>query len=197
MARKCCPLCHYPEASCVCEYLLSPINNHTHVWIARHPHEQTQAKSTVPLMLLALENITVVHGEQPEDFSSIQALPKAHTRLLYPSENAQAVEQVGSNADIRHLVVLDGTWSKVHKLMQLNPWLADFECVSFESTPSNQYHLRKANRENSLSTLEATAHCLQHLEALDTSPLHTLLAGFIEKQTAHMPESVKQRYLKC
>ena len=41
-----------------------------------------------------------------------------------------------------------------------------FKTVSFKQLPQNQYLIRKAPREDSLSTLEAVAHSLHLIEGL-------------------------------
>jgi DTW domain-containing protein YfiP len=104
-------------------------------------------------------------------------------------------EEVNQPA-IETLVVLDGTWKKVHKMLMLNPWLMSLPHVSFSDLPKNQYHIRKAEQAFSLSTLEATAHFLHLYEAISPEPLYRALAGMIEQQTRLMPADVKQRYLR-
>ena len=195
MARSLCNQCHYPIKSCVCRFVRR-VDNQISVWVLQHPHEVSQAKSTTPLLQLSLTSVQVCIGELPSDFSQIQALPTEHCAVLYPSADATAVETL-NNTDrsaIKHLIVLDGTWSKVHRLWQSNPWLHTLKAVSFAHVPNSRYLIRKANREQSLSTIEACAHCLHYLEQLDTTDLLTLLDGFVEVQTQHMPSHVRSRY---
>ncbi|WP_462158196.1 tRNA-uridine aminocarboxypropyltransferase [Pseudoalteromonas sp. GB56] len=195
MARPLCSQCQYPITCCVCRFVQS-VNNQISVWILQHPHEVSQAKSTTPLLQLALKNAHICIGEMPNDFSQVTALDASQCAVLYPSQTAQHIETLNQSekSNIKHIIVLDGTWSKVHKLWQQNPWLHALTAISFEHAPQSRYRIRKANRENSLSTLEATAYCLHQLEALDTKPLFKLLDGFVEVQTQHMPEHVKSRY---
>ncbi|WP_105199802.1 MULTISPECIES: tRNA-uridine aminocarboxypropyltransferase [unclassified Pseudoalteromonas] len=193
MARLLCSHCHYPPSSCVCPFV-TKVNNRIKLWVLQHPHEQKQAKSTTPLLQLGLTNMQLCVGEHPEDFSEVRAIADKACALLYPTDTAEPVEQC--TAPIEHIIVLDGTWSKVHRLWQQNPWLHKLKALSFAQVPANRYHIRKANREQSLSTLEASAYCLAQLEGLDTHPLLHLLDGFVTMQTKQMPAAVKQRYQK-
>ncbi|WP_105255595.1 tRNA-uridine aminocarboxypropyltransferase [Pseudoalteromonas sp. T1lg75] len=193
MARPLCSRCHYPPSSCVCPFV-NQIDNRIKLWVLQHPHEQKQAKSTTPLLQLGLTNVQLCVGELPEDFAEVRAISEQACALLYPSTDAEPVEQ--SHSPLEHIIVLDGTWSKVHRLWQQNPWLHELKALSFDQVPASRYHIRKANREQSLSTLEASAYCLAHLEGLDTRPLLHLLEGFVTMQTKQMPAAVKQRYQK-
>ncbi|MEO2265747.1 tRNA-uridine aminocarboxypropyltransferase [Pseudoalteromonas sp. YIC-656] len=195
MTRPLCSQCQYPISSCVCRFVQS-VNNEINVWILQHPHEASQAKSTTPLLQLALQQAHICVGEVPGDFSQVTALDPLHCAVLYPSQSATPLEtmNIADKSVIKHIIVLDGTWSKVHRVWQQNLWLHAIKGISFANVPRSRYRIRKANRENSLSTLEATAYCLQQLEQLDTAPLFKLLDGFVEVQTQHMPEHVKSRY---
>lgn len=195
MSRLVCQQCHYPKPSCICHAVVG-VNNRCKIWVLQHPHEVKQAKNTVRLLQLALNKIEVVVGQYPDDFTQIAALPLANTALLYPSEQARFLDEAscGANAQLQNLVVLDGTWKKTHRLLQQNPWLTQFQCVSFSRLPTNQYTIRKANKANSLSTLEAVAHSLHLIEQCPAEPLLHLLTAFIDKQTQHMSDEVKRRY---
>jgi DTW domain-containing protein YfiP len=55
---------------------------------------------------------------------------------------------------VRKVLVLDGTWRKVRRLLLLNPWLNDLGCLALTPTSASRY-LRKSLREDGVSTLEA------------------------------------------
>ncbi|WP_278404967.1 tRNA-uridine aminocarboxypropyltransferase [Pseudoalteromonas ruthenica] len=194
MARNLCTQCHYPSSHCVCKYVIAVENTIT-VWILRHPHELSQAKSTTPLLQLALKRINVCTGENPGDFLAVQSILDQGVAVVYPSEQANAIEQLSEQRGaIKHIILLDGTWSKVHRLWQLNPWLHTLPSLTFAQPPASEYRIRKANRDDSLSTLEAANYCLAQLEGLSTQSLKQLLAGFVQEQLKNMPAHVRQRY---
>ncbi|WP_194867395.1 tRNA-uridine aminocarboxypropyltransferase [Pseudoalteromonas sp. PPB1] len=199
MKRAFCDHCHFPLRTCVCPFLGSLIHNRCKIVVLQHPSEVKVAKNTVRLLSLQLSNIEVVQGESEADFSDIRSRLKSQVcALLYPSENAMTLDETRvqqEQPNIETLVVLDGTWKKVHKMLMLNPWLMSLSHVSFANLPENQYHIRKAEQAFSLSTLEATAHFLHLYEQISPAPFYQALAGMIGQQTRHMPDHVKLRYL--
>ena len=197
MARTLCNHCNFALNTCICSATTN-INNKVTVIILQHPSEEKIAKNTAKLLNLCLTDCQIIKGENNDDFAILKTLPISSTVLLYPNENAinldDSVEQL-SIKNITHLIVVDGTWKKAYKILQLTTLLNQFKTVSFKQLPKNRYAIRKAPRADSLSTLEAVAHSLFLIEQLNPAPLYNVLDELIQKQTQHMPEHVKARYL--
>jgi len=175
MSRPICDLCLYPVKTCVCE-AVSNVTCQTKIYVMQHPSEVKAAKNTVRLAQLCLKNLTLIVGEEPDDFKSIQNLSVENTFLLYPDDDAIEVEHLKqSNRLPINLIILDGTWKKAYKLKMMNPWLSQFKTLSFASLPKNQYVIRKAKRSDSLSSLEAIAYSLEVIENANTAPLYNVL----------------------
>ncbi|WP_165741046.1 tRNA-uridine aminocarboxypropyltransferase [Pseudoalteromonas sp. Z1A6] len=197
MARTLCNHCNFALNTCICSAITN-INNKVKVIILQHPSEEKIAKNTAKLLNLCLTDCQIIKGENNDDFSILKTLPVSSTVLLYPNENAINLDDNAEQASINnitHLIVVDGTWKKAYKILQLTPLLNQFKTVSFKQLPKNRYAIRKAPRADSLSTLEAVAHSLLLIEQLDPAPLYNVLDELIQKQTQHMPEHVKARYL--
>jgi len=197
MARTLCNHCNFALNTCICSAITN-INNKVTVIILQHPSEEKIAKNTAKLLNLCLTDCQIIKGENNDDFSILKTLPVSSTVLLYPNENAINLDDNAEQASINnitHLIVVDGTWKKAYKILQLTPLLNQFKTVSFKQLPKNRYAIRKAPRADSLSTLEAVAHSLLLIEQLDPAPLYNVLDELIQKQTQHMPEHVKARYL--
>ena len=197
MARTLCIHCNFALNTCICSAITN-INNKVTVIILQHPSEEKIAKNTAKLLNLCLTDCQIIKGENNDDFSILKTLPVSSTVLLYPNENAINLDDNAEQASINnitHLIVVDGTWKKAYKILQLTPLLNQFKTVSFKQLPKNRYAIRKAPRADSLSTLEAVAHSLLLIEQLDPAPLYNVLDELIQKQTQHMPEHVKARYL--
>lgn len=179
VARDYCTHCQLPTKVCLCAYV-QPQACPLPVWVLQHPSEAEHAKSTVPLLRLALPELTVKVAEQ-----CLPPLMLADGQwwLLYPDESAVTVENLGlathssAASSIKGLIVLDGTWRKTRRLLYMNPWLAELPRLSFSQAPPGQYTIRKGLGGQSLSTLESVAYVLQHLSAdFSAAPLHNLLA---------------------
>ncbi|TVP14557.1 tRNA-uridine aminocarboxypropyltransferase [Shewanella sp. KCT] len=197
MSRPVCPQCQYPVNACLCDSI-RPLETRVELIVLQHPSEVSHAKNSVKLMQAVMgEQLRLVVGETPEDFADLRGYLAAQSGpvcLLYPSETSQPLE-----ASVQHhdaiLLLLDGTWRKAYKLLQLNPWLLEFTGVHLDLDAPSKYTIRKAKRDDSLSTLEAAALAIETLEpGCDVSPLHDALAALVEKRLAAMPASVRQRY---
>ncbi|CAM4075126.1 tRNA-uridine aminocarboxypropyltransferase [Shewanella aquimarina] len=197
MSRPVCPQCQYPVNACLCDSI-RPLSTRVELIVLQHPSEVSHAKNSVKLMQAVMgDKLRLVVGESPEDFTELRDYLKAQSRpvyLLYPSETSQPLE-----ASVQHhdaiLLLLDGTWRKAYKLLQLNPWLLEFTGVHLDLDAPSKYTIRKAKRDDSLSTLEAAALAIETLEpSCDVSPLHDALAALVQQRLAAMPASVRQRY---
>lgn len=197
MTRQVCERCLFTPSTCICG-AIKRLTNKVSVVILQHPSEEKIAKNTAKLLNLSLTDCKIIKGENNTDFSMLNSLPVKSTVLLYPNEHATNLDDTNPKpalSNITHLVVIDGTWKKAYKILQLTPLLTKFKTVSFKQLPQSRYAIRKAPRADSLSTLEAVAHSLLLIEQLNPAPLYNLLDELIQKQTQHMPEHVKARYL--
>ncbi len=197
MTRQVCERCLFTPSTCICG-AIKRLTNKVSVVILQHPSEEKIAKNTAKLLNLSLTHCKIIKGENNTDFAMLNSLPVKSTVLLYPNEHATYLDDTNPKpalSNITHLVVIDGTWKKAYKILQLTPLLTKFKTVSFKQLPQNRYAIRKAPRADSLSTLEAVAHSLLLIEQLNPAPLYNLLDELIQKQTQHMPEHVKARYL--
>ncbi|MBY5993179.1 tRNA-uridine aminocarboxypropyltransferase [Ferrimonas balearica] len=193
MSRPLCHRCQRPLKACLC-HALRPLSHRHPVEILMHPSEAKSAKGTATLTTAVLSQARLWLGETEVDFAPLRAaLGETPCYLVYPGPDAEPVERtrIGDGA---HLLLVDGTWRKTHKMLKLNPWLAALPRLSFETAPEGNYEIRKAHRADSLSTLEATAYALQCLEGLDPAPLHDAFEALKQSQLAHMSEAVRRRY---
>jgi DTW domain-containing protein YfiP len=162
------------------------------VLVLQHPAEALHAKGSARLLRLSLSDCQCVMGEtfDPQALSPWLAPGAA---LLYPATPsavptappdtspapAVAVTAAAAAAPVRCLVVLDGTWRQSRHLLHLNPWLQALPRLPLHQPPPSQYRVRKAQRPEQRSTLEATCLALGHLEG---RPAHyaQLLQGFAD-----------------
>jgi DTW domain-containing protein YfiP len=144
---------------------VTPTAHEADVLILQHPQEADHAKNSARLLHLSLPGSRMLTGESFDESSlhaSIgDALPEPkYTVLLYPQtpdDEAPALDsaQLKDPAHVQ-LVVLDGTWRKSRKMLQLSPPLRRLPRLSLEDAPASNYLIRKAHKPGQLSTLEAT-----------------------------------------
>lgn len=202
MSREICPNCSYPVKTCVCEFI-SPATHRTPLIFLQHPNETNNAKNTLRLIELVSNNIQIQIGESEQDFAELKKEVlnnKEQFVLLFPSEQATEITELNSQqTSDKTVIILDGTWKKAKKLLLLNPWLNDIQHVKLASDENGNviqgnYKIRSTKLEGALSTIEATALCLEQLENADVSPFYKALDGLNQNFTKLMPNDVKSRY---
>lgn len=195
MPRPRCSRCRRPASHCLCA-LIPDLPSRTEVLVLQHPDEVDHALNTANLAVLGLRNATLWVGEVFEALPDWLAKPGYRPCLLFPGEQACAINALGADEDRRpvRLVVPDGTWRKARKLLYLNPALQALPRVTLLDAPPSRYRLRKAPMEGSLSTLEAIVEVLNVLEApADYRELLKPFDALIEGQIAAMGEETFRR----
>lgn len=189
--RPACDRCLRPRSSCICRWI-TPVAHEAEVLVLQHPLEAGHAKNTARLLHLSLPRSRLLVGEAFEEAQLRAAMEEtpAYTVLLYPEtlrEPAPALdpEQLRDPAQVR-LVVLDATWGKSRKMLQLNPLLGQLPRLSLDDAPASNYLIRKAHKPGQLSTLEAVCAALARLEGDGGryQPLLEAFDGFVAQQLA-------------
>ena len=186
MSRAQCSRCMRPQTHCLCA-LIPQLDSRTRVLLLQHPSEVSHALNTARLAALGLTHAQLRVGEVFDDLEQLIDLPGYQARLLFPGEDAQvlhAYELTDTSLPLL-LVVPDGTWRKVRKLLHLNPLLAQLPRVTLPLGAVSRYRLRKAPGPGALSTLEAIVQALEILEAPTSfapllRPFEALIEGQIE-----------------
>ncbi|WP_220753332.1 MULTISPECIES: tRNA-uridine aminocarboxypropyltransferase [Shewanella] len=194
--RVICDDCGYPKTTCICDSV-SPMSIKTGVIVLQHPSEVEHAKNTVKLLCLTLPATKVVVGETADDFAELQVYLQQAGKpvyLVYPSETSQSAADSEASEECI-ILLIDGTWRKAFKMLQLNPWLLELPALHIEFEGVSQYRIRKAKRSDSLSTLEATAYMLQAISpSLDIAPMFAPFDAMVQHKLDAMPAAVRARY---
>ncbi|MCK3833362.1 tRNA-uridine aminocarboxypropyltransferase [Pseudomonas fluorescens] len=193
MSRPQCPQCLRPTTHCLCA-LIPTLDSRTRVLLLQHPSEVGHALNTARLAALGLNNAQLVVGEVFDDLATLLNPPGYRARLLFPADDTEPLRAYAPDDQPLLLVVPDGTWRKVRKLLHLNPLLAALPRVTLALGGVSRYRLRKAPGPGALSTVEAITQALQVLEApLSFEPLLKPFEALIEGQIAAMGDEVFQR----
>lgn len=176
-AQRYCFGCSLPKKVCQCGQI-TPIEKAPNVVVFRHPKERRRTLSTVSLIKQRYPSVLVKDGE------TFAAAGYPNAALLYPD---QAVSVKAQRDHHSMLILLDGTWRKVKKMLHLNPWLLQLPRVSLAPEQPSGYLLRKVSDAHALSSAEAFA-----LAQSDTA-LYDALPQLMERQIALMG---RDRYRK-
>ncbi|XPF95519.1 tRNA-uridine aminocarboxypropyltransferase [Colwellia sp. RE-S-Sl-9] len=171
MKRECCPLCLRAKSACIC-HLFTEIINDIHVVVLQHPTEVKQTKGTITLLANSLVNCTVIVGEvfkENAELTEILSLYQNEIALLYPSENAKTLTNEMVKCDkvlnsIKCIILIDGTWKKSYKMYMLNDFLHGMPHLTLPDDIESKYHIRKTQKAQALSSLEACVYALSSIE---------------------------------
>jgi DTW domain-containing protein YfiP len=162
LPRHRCLRCRRPPAVCWCD-ALAPIANPTHVVFLQHPREARVPVSTCRMAHLSLANSQMHVAWSPDDLPGLaERLAGPDTYILFPS--ADATEVGALTRTPRTLVVVDGTWSNAKKLVRRSPLLRGLPGLVCRPEFVSRYRIRREPALHCLSTIEATAHALEHIE---------------------------------
>ena len=202
--RPLCARCQRPQSHCLCGWV-RPTDNRVPLLLLQHPLEVAQAKGSARLLGLSLGQYRCEVGER-FDPDALRAWLGSGALLLYPPENADAGPRGGAAGEARpliarppapslaepaalpgtpsRLVVLDGTWRKTRKLLHLNPLLQQLPRCPLPALPPSLYAIRKAQRPEQRSTLEAACLALGALEGRPAhyAPLLQAFDGWVQSQ---------------
>lgn len=190
--RVLCQGCGRPQRVCLCQALVA-VHADIELIIWQDPTEAKHKLSTAPLLHKSLPNSQLLVGERFSYEQIFAATEPAHCALLYPLEAGQPVS-VASRHKVTKLLLLDGTWKKVRRLLHLNPWLRELPFVRLAPQSVSRYAIRKSPREDGLSTIEAGVAALSWLDTgQDYSVILGVLERLVELQQQHTPENRRYR----
>jgi len=188
--------------SCLCAWV-RPTANQAAVLVLQHPMERDQAKGSARLLRLSLARCRCEPGERfdPEALAGWLATTPAgravRSLLLFPQAPDQAdgpdADAMPANAASGpavapapleptaigewQLVLIDATWRKARKMLALNPLLQALPRWGLRALPPSRYAIRKAQRPEQRSTLEAACLGLGQLER-EPARYDALLSAF-------------------
>jgi DTW domain-containing protein YfiP len=147
----------------------------------QHPRERKVAIGTARLAHLALANSELYVGVDFQGVDRVRELAaerSGEVALLFPDEAAAPAGELPRLARAPStLVVIDGTWPQAKKLLKLNPALLQLPRVGLRPRKPSNYRIRSEPAEHCLSTVEAVAEVLTHLEG-DEARFGPMLRAF-------------------
>jgi len=176
--RAVCSRCRRAQVVCYCRHLTS-IPTRTRIVFLQHTRERSVAIGTARMASLCLPNSELyvgVHWVGTHALARAVGDPERPPALLFPGDAAIDIVREPPPGPIT-LVVVDGTWRQVKKVVRLNPPLAALPRYAFVPPAPSEYRIRHEPKETYVSTIEALVHVLGVLEG-EPARFTALLAPF-------------------
>jgi DTW domain-containing protein len=162
-----------------------PIDNRLFVLILQHPQEKREALATAASICALLSHTQLVVGLSWPNLSralgrsvdpkrwAVLYLGSARPAAFKDQREVIALDRQGeptaNQGAMLHgldgVVVLDGTWKEAKTLWWRNPWLLKMRRLVLNPQHKSRYgRIRREPRREALSTLEAVALLLKHLD---------------------------------
>ena len=185
----------------------APVNNRVFVLILQHPHEKREPLATAPAVVATLQHARLVTGlswpnlsralgrdAEPRRWAALYlgsvrpaALADRRELMLLGRDGQPIADPAPILRGLDGIVLIDGTWSQAKTLWWRNPWLLKLHrLVLNPPRPARLGKLRREPRREALSTLEAAALALRHLETGPTAA-EALLAALEDIIAAARP----------
>jgi hypothetical protein len=179
-----CPRCLKPLSLCICD-TVEPIESRVALLILQHPQEQDRALGTARLTAQHFHDATLKIGlswpsltkalGRPADPQrwAVLYLGSGRAAQLAPGRDVVVLDRKGAAlpdqeaalAEIKGVVVLDGTWSQAKTLWWRNAWMLKCRRVVLgPGHPSRYGKVRREPRRDALATIEAVALLLSRIE---------------------------------
>jgi DTW domain-containing protein YfiP len=165
---------------------VEPIDNRLFVLVLQHPQEKREVLATAAATCAALRQSALVVGlswpnlsralGRLADATQWAALYLGSARpgsfglereiIMLDREGMPAADQDAMLRGLEGIVLLDGSWSEAKTLWWRNPWLLRLRRLVLNPRHRSRFgRVRREPRREALSTLEAAALLLRHLDA--------------------------------
>ncbi|MGK0247996.1 MAG: DTW domain-containing protein YfiP [Oleispira sp.] len=161
--RALCPHCERPVKTCLCNDIVT-LKCAYQLVILQDPKEAKHALSSAPILAKSIVGARLIIGDLFDPIVLLGKNWQQDSLLVFPNTESLSGPQA-AKIKFKHLILLDGTWRKVSRLLHLNPWLTKIPSIAIQPTHSSEYTIRKSPRDDGLSTIEAAVSVLNDLHA--------------------------------
>ena len=173
-----CPRCFLPTSLCLCAEVPS-VSTRTELLVIRHHKETLKSTNTARMAALALPRCRIVSYGAPGQPFDASVLEAPDTWLLFPDARQAAAPDAPPPA---RLVILDGSWGQARRMVQRVPALRQLPGLKLPPPLPDTRRLRRPPHPEGMSTLEAIAGALAHLEGAHVAgPLYALHEVMIDR----------------
>ncbi len=176
------------ELLCLCDEL-TPAPTRTRVVVLRHQRERWRRTNTAVLVGLTMSNaqVCVWHSRTSTPVPAPDWGEGRERVLLFPGEDGPTVTaaELADRADGITLVVPDGTWTQVRKIVGPSSDLRRLPRLQLPAHAAARWSLREETRAGGMATMDAISHAIEAMEGPDAAaPLNRGLRSMVERVLA-------------
>ena len=182
-----CDHCGLPESYCACGDIFAgtlPVQ----LVLLLHENEPIRPSNTSRLIQQLLPHATHrfiwQRAEPPQALLDMLNSEQYQPWLLFPADRPDLQPRLKTyqrgSGKIPLIVVPDGTWKEVRKIVRKSPWLNDLPLLAFNPDRRTRYTLRRNPDDDHLCTAETVAEVLRLADANEAAEeLDQLLDRFL------------------
>ncbi|PKU65512.1 uncharacterized protein LOC110093643 [Dendrobium catenatum] len=130
-------------------------------WILNYPVGKAAISNGFMVRKLQRKK-SLLNSEELKDSEEFNLVIPSGSALLFPSSNAIELAEV--DHEVKHLIVLDGTWAKARRMYYENPWLKLLPHLKLDQRKESLYSdVRHQPKAGYLSTVESIVCALKAL----------------------------------
>lgn len=166
MSTDNCSGCGLTSNWCCCS-LSTPTHSHVQIALLLHENEPARPTTTSEIILNTLLNTQAYlwkRNDPPMALIQQIADKNTDTWLLFPADRPdlksrqQPIKQDSTRKTL--IIVPDGTWKEVRKIVRKSPWLDHLPLLAFDPQTPSKYDLRRNPDADHLCTAETVIELL-------------------------------------
>lgn len=163
-----CPDCGLHSDWCCCSQIL-PHPSQIEIALLLHENESARPTTTSKIIQAAVPNCSAYTWQRKEPpLALLERLNAADTQswLLFPADRPELLPRsrvfTPASSDQKTLIVVpDGTWKEVRKIVRKSPWLDNLPLLAFDPQKPSRYDLRRNPDADHLCTAETIIELLK------------------------------------
>ena len=168
MQADCCPGCGLQIPWCCCDQIESS-SCQVSVILLLHESEPDRPTTTSKIIQKAIPDTQTFiwqRTSEPEALIKQIEAPDTDAWLLFPADRPELEQRARKLSPPENrktlLIVPDGTWKEVRKIVRKSPWLEKLPILALNPSETTQYTLRRNSRkdEKQLCSAEALSEAL-------------------------------------
>ncbi|MGH1463420.1 MAG: tRNA-uridine aminocarboxypropyltransferase [Neptuniibacter sp.] len=167
MPTKLCSGCGLTEKWCCCSQII-PTHSSISFALVLNENEPSRPTTTSKIVQKALLNTQTIIWQRAHEPSSLLKQinsPDTEAWLLFPADRTELLSRqkpFNPTTNKKTLIIVpDGTWKEVRKIVRKSPWLDQLPIIAFKSEHKTRYTLRRNKQNGQLCTAEAVSELLQ------------------------------------